>query len=103
VTDENGTPYLIAFTCNKEGKHNVDRMLISRITFDTAGKPQLTLVKKLDETRKMFANHGTIPGLYGVHFRWGTGIYVTPQKQLEIVATGRNILPGKCLEANIWK
>jgi len=104
VTDENGTPYLIAFTCNKEGKakHNVDRMLLAKVKISKGVVTLEELENADDGNRKMIAVQKNRYGKLGVHFRWGVGLYITTKAELEIKATARVIMAVKTLEANKW-
>lgn len=47
---------------------------------------------------------GGVAGSAGTHFRWGAGIRVTPNKNLVILATSRNIISAgyHTLDTNFW-
>lgn len=101
VTDESGTPYLIAFNMHKE-THNVDRMCLLKINI-VNGIPSVEKLKgDNSQVRTMVAVQKVILGELGVHFRWGTGLLVTHDNQIEITSTGRNIIGGEKVETNRW-
>lgn len=45
---------------------------------------------------------GGLPGMMGVHFRYGAGVYVDQSGLLTISATERNSVPGSSLATNDW-
>lgn len=50
-------------------------------------------------------NEGGISGVDGTHFRWGSGVHVSSNRELEILATSRNIISSGVtkLNTNYWK
>ena len=100
LKDENGTVYSISFTCKSEGGYNVDHMILTKINL-SGNEP--TFEKIDDGNRRMKAIHKQKHGGYGVHFRWGSSAYITPDRKLLIMATARNIRTTKHLEYNYWQ
>lgn len=56
--------------------------------------------KKIKE--RHLKNDGGISGVAGSHFRWGAGIAITPEGELEILTTSRNIIAGTKLDTTFW-
>jgi hypothetical protein len=84
--------------------------MIALMTFDLGtGNEDWGYLYEIDTTTwqpkelvsRHFYSKGGLPGLDGVHFRWGAGIQVTENGQLVLLATARNLIHGT-LFANCW-
>lgn len=52
--------------------------------------------------QRHLVSDGGAPGMLGVHFRYGAGVLVTPQKQLMLSATERNTFLSGTVATNDW-
>lgn len=53
-------------------------------------------------SQRHLVSDGGAPGMLGVHFRYGAGVLVTPQKQLMLSATERNTFLSGTVATNDW-
>ena len=99
VTDsKDGNIYMIGLMSYTSGLTYADWAYVIRITIDE-NKSQIT-AKKVKE--RHLKNDGGISGVDGSHFRWGAGITITPEGELVILTTSRNIIAGTKLDTTFW-
>ena len=95
VTDTNNKVYLVAL-------HSVSYLFSYKdlaFLFEITATEQSLGAEQVD--KRHFTSKGD-SGAYGTHFRWGTGIHITPKGKLVLHATSRNI-DNKKLNTNYWK
>ena len=42
----------------------------------------------------MITHHRVIVGIFGVHFRWGAGLFIRSSSEIDLFATQRNFAGG---------
>ena len=102
VTDQKNNVFLIALFSRGDHLTYGDFAMLLGIEINISD--QNNSIKGVHYETKHLTSRGSIAGVDGVHFRWGTGVYVSEQEGLCIVATSRNILSraGNKLDTNIW-
>ena len=103
VTDsKDGNIYMIGLMSYTSGLTYADWAYVIRITIDeNADKNGNKIAAKKIKERNL-KNDGGISGVAGSHFRWGAGIAITPEGELEILTTSRNIIAGTKLDTTFW-
>lgn len=85
--------YLIGLWSQSQGATYADYAYLYQI--DTQN---WTIGEELNQIHMISAGGGI--GTFGVHFRYGAGVFVTPNQKLDVTATERNI--GASLAVNDW-
>ena len=92
---ETNDVYLIGLWSPSEGATFADYAYLYQL--DTE---RWTLGEELEQIHMV--SSGGAPGVMGVHFRYGAGVYVTPEQKLLVSATERNTVLGSTLATNDW-
>lgn len=91
LTDVNNNIYVVGFRTKDMGLNNEDHADLFKIDLTSQ------TISSCIQDRHMVTSHGGISvGALGVHFRYGAGIRIISNEQLQIYATQRNILLGEC-------
>lgn len=87
--------YMIGLWSPSEGATFADYAYLYRLDTDT-----WTIGEALDSIHMV--STGGLPGMMGIHFRYGAGVYVDQSGLLTISATERNSVLGSSLATNDW-
>lgn len=87
--------YMIGLWSPSEGATFADYAYLYKLNTET-----WTIGEPLDSIHMV--SKGGLPGMMGVHFRYGAGIYVDQNGLLTISATERNSVLGSSLATNDW-
>jgi hypothetical protein len=100
LTDISGIVYLIGLRVEGEESSYKDIADLYRLDTEKLSKGESN-VAKLIRSRQLKTVHGSIIGIDGIHFRWGSGVKICSSHNLKLLATQRNFTGGE-LDINIF-
>lgn len=95
LTDIHGQVFLIALTSDEHGTTAEDWAELYRVDFE---RREISLV----HSRHMY-NTGGLPGLPGIHFRFGAGLQISSPDEIWLYCSERNFIPPTGLAVNMFR
>ena len=92
---ETNNIYMIGLWSPSEGATFADYAYLYKLNTTT-----WSIGEELDSIHMV--STGGAPGIFGVHFRYGAGVYVNENGELTLSATERNTVLGSALATNNW-
>jgi hypothetical protein len=94
LTEKKGatqTLYMLGCESNADGTTYKDRAILYKLGGAMDSGP---LVPEQISRRHMITHHGAVTGAAGVHFRYGSGVFIRSSIELDLFATQRNFAGG---------